>query len=201
MHPATERPAPLLPSFPMTSISRRHELEAALAALPENVVGEILFGRLVTQPRPALLHAKASSVLGALLLPPFQLRRGGPGGWMIFFEPEIALGPHVVVPDLAGWRVESPSDFPLVARTDIPPDWACEVLSPSTRTLDRSEKMLVYGACDVRHVWLVDPAARCIEVFESEHGTWSCASKVEGDATVRLAPFEAVELALADIWT
>ncbi len=29
---------------------------------------------------------------------------GQPGGWWILFEPELRLGPDLVVPDVAGWR-------------------------------------------------------------------------------------------------
>jgi hypothetical protein len=42
-----------------------------------------------------------------MLLPPFQFGDGGgPGGWRIFFDPELHLGDDIVVPDLAGWRLD-----------------------------------------------------------------------------------------------
>jgi hypothetical protein len=83
---------------------------ADIEALPPHVVGEILAGELVVSPRPAVPHATAASVLGALILPPFVLGKGGPGGWQILHEPELSLGVDPgfdpVVPELAGWRVE-----------------------------------------------------------------------------------------------
>jgi len=48
--------------------THRPTLYEALEALPEGVVGEILNGRLHTQPRPAGPHVIAGSVLGAELL-------------------------------------------------------------------------------------------------------------------------------------
>lgn len=73
-----------------------------LTALPPHVVGEIVDGELYVSPRPASPHAHARSVLGADLGGPFDRGRGGPGGWILLDEPELHLGPDVMVPDLAG---------------------------------------------------------------------------------------------------
>ena len=54
---------------------------ADLFDLPENVIGEIVNGRLITQPRPAPKHARAYSSLGIELGGPFDFGRNGPGGW------------------------------------------------------------------------------------------------------------------------
>jgi hypothetical protein len=99
----------------MTAPSKRLELERALQALPETLIGEIIFGELVTQPRPAVRHAQAASATGEALGPPFNRGRNGPGGWIILFEPEITFGPHVLVPDLAGWRRENLGELPDIA--------------------------------------------------------------------------------------
>jgi hypothetical protein len=69
---------------------------------PEHMVAELIRGALHLQPRPALRHARASSVLGAEIVVPFDRGRGGPGGWWILDEPELHLGDDVLVPDLAG---------------------------------------------------------------------------------------------------
>ncbi|MBN2196729.1 MAG: hypothetical protein JW751_28225 [Polyangiaceae bacterium] len=69
---------------------------------PEHLVAEILDGTLYTHPRPAGPHSEAASVLGMDLGGPFHRGRGGPGGWLILDEPELHLGPDILVPDLAG---------------------------------------------------------------------------------------------------
>ncbi len=51
--------------------------------LPDNLIGEILNGQLITQPRPAPKHARASSIIGGELVPPYDQGRSGPGGWWI----------------------------------------------------------------------------------------------------------------------
>ena len=45
---------------------------ADIEALPPNMVGEILFGSLVTHPRPAPRHAAAASHMGGVLTQPFD---------------------------------------------------------------------------------------------------------------------------------
>src|SRR6185503_17557356 len=119
---------------------QRATYEDVLAA-PRNRVAEILFGVLHSHPRPAAPHARAASVLGVRLGGPFDLGEGGPGGWVILDEPEVHLGEHVLVPDLAGWRRERMPALPEAAYFELAPDWVCEVLSPGTQAIDRADKM------------------------------------------------------------
>ena len=46
-----------------------------------------------------------------------------------------------------------------------PPDLAIEVLSPSTRRIDREEKAAEYAEAGVTEYWIVDPEGRSIEVL------------------------------------
>jgi len=145
-------------------------------------------------------RAFAASVLGHVLGPTFQLGFGGPGGWTILDEPELQLGPHVLVPNLAGWRVETMPELPDVARFAVVPDWVCEVLSPSTESFERHEKALIYGANGVTFLWLVDPDARTIEARRSVRGRWTSLGTFGADAVARIEPFDAVELTVATIF-
>jgi Uma2 family endonuclease len=171
-----------------------------LLALPENMVGQLIDGELVAMPRPANPHGVASSVLGALLLTAFQVGRQSPGGWWIVDEPELHLGQDVLVPDIGGWRWERVPEMPTGPFFTLAPDWVCEVLSPSTEVLDRGRKRELYAREGVGHVWLVDPAARTLEVFQREGDTWVPLGTYSGEARVRAAPFEAVELELGALW-
>lgn len=51
-----------------------------LSELPDHLLGEILHGQLITQPRPAPKHAYAASGIGGGLVPIYGHGRGGPGG-------------------------------------------------------------------------------------------------------------------------
>ena len=177
---------------------------ADLDSVPPNKVGEIINGTLHVFPRPAPLHAHASSVLGADLVGPFQRGRGGPGGWRILDEPELLLGPagaeDDMVPDLAGWRIERMPRLPRTAKFTLAPDWVCEVLSAGTMVIDRAEKMPAYARHGVRHLWLLDPLARTLEVFVLEAGRWVLCGVHHGSAIVRVEPFDAIDLELSALW-
>ncbi|MEL6184369.1 MAG: Uma2 family endonuclease, partial [Myxococcota bacterium] len=164
---------------------------ADVLAAPEGKVAELLDGGLFLQPRPALPHGMAASALGALLLPPYQLGRGGPGGWWIIDEPELHLGDDVLVPDLAGWRrAVLPSFDTSVAYVTTAPQWVCEVLSPSTSAKDRVLKLPKYGAAGVEHAWLLDPLSQTLEVFSADaDGTWRLTAALQGEATMTAPPF------------
>jgi Uma2 family endonuclease len=167
---------------------------------PPNMVAELIRGALHLQPRPASPHALAASSLGDELMSPFQKGRGGPGGWWIIDEPELHLGEDVLVPDLAGWRRERMPSYPDAAFFTLAPDWVCEVLSPSTRRVDLTDKREVYGAAGVGHLWLVDPAARTLEAFGRNEGRWLLLGAVADDVDVKLPPFEAVGFPLGALW-
>jgi Uma2 family endonuclease len=172
-----------------------------LLALPENVVGEIIGGQLVTQPRPASRHSLAASHLGGILYNPFVRGKGGPGGWVVLDEPEVHLKDgNIVVPDLAGWHRERMPEVPDVAAFELVPDWICEVLSPGTAVTDRSRKMPLYVAVTVPHVWLVDPGSRTLEAYKLEAGGWHVVGMWGEDAVVRVEPFEAIEFELGALW-
>ncbi|QRK09144.1 Uma2 family endonuclease [Archangium violaceum] len=173
---------------------------ADLEALPEGVVGELIGGELHVSPRPAGPHTVAASVLGIELGGAFHRGRGGPGGWVILDEPELHLGEDVLVPALAGWRRERMPRVPRTPAFTLAPDWVCEVLSPSTATLDQKDKLPVYAREGVRHVWLLEPEKRELEVFQLEGVRYSLLSTHTGTARVRAEPFQAVELELAALW-
>ena len=167
---------------------------------PPHMVAEIVRGALHLHPRPRPRHAQAASILGMEIGPPFARGRGGPGGWSILDEPELHLGPDVLVPDLAGWRRERMPAIPDTAWFELAPDWVCEVLSPSTRQLDLTDKRDIYGANGVRHLWLIDPVDRTLEAFALADGAWRLGAALKADAGVCVAPFEAITFPLAALW-
>ncbi len=173
-----------------------------LKAVPAPWVAEIIDGELLTRPRPAMPHALAASSLTGSLMGPFQFGGGGdaPGGWWILLEPELHLGPDVIVPDLAGWRRERMPVVPDVAASELAPDWVCEVVSPSTVRIDRVSKMAIYAREQVGHLWLIDPRAQTLEVYRLEDDRWIVASTHAGGDAVRAEPFDAVPLELSRLW-
>ncbi|MBV1694117.1 MAG: Uma2 family endonuclease [Hyphomicrobiales bacterium] len=185
----------------MSAPARSPATYADLEAVPPHLVAEILFGSLVTHPRPMPRHSAAGYNLGLELGSPFQRGRGGPGGWIFLPEPELHLGPHVLVPDVAGWRSErlvSPATER--AYIDIAPDWICEVLSDSTEKYDKGEKRRMYANDGVDHLWHVDPRVRSLEVFSRRGPDWLLTHTLFDDDDVCAPPFDAVTFKFGLLW-
>jgi Uma2 family endonuclease len=186
----------------MSAVIQESSLYERLLALPENIIGEIIDGKLYTQPRPAGPHASVVSVLGMDIGSAYHRGRGGPGGWWIIDEPELHFvrDTEVLVPDIAGWRRERMSNLPEDHRFEVVPDWVCEVLSPTTQKKDRVTKTRAYGRYGVAFLWLVDPFARILETYALADGQWTVTGLYQDHDEVSAAPFEAVRIALSDLW-
>ncbi len=187
----------------MAKLAERRATYADVLAAPPHKVAEIIDGELILSPRPAAPHAVAMSALGEELGPPFKRGRGGPGGWIILDEPELHLGPNVLVPDLAGWRRETMPEIANDPFFTIRPDWICEVLSPSTERFDRAQKVAHYARAGVSFAWLVNPLIRTLEVLQlsaENPQQWLTLAVFRDDEKVRARPFDAIELDLAILW-
>ena len=184
----------------MASPAKRHATYADLEKVPPHLVAEILDGELVTHPRPLPRHSLAHSALGIEIGGPFQFGRGGPGGWVFMTEPELHLAEDVIVPDLAGWRRERLPHLPEEVGITIAPDWACEVISPSTASYDRTVKFRIYHRAEVKHLWYLDPAYKTLEVFRREGERWALLQTFGDTDEVRVEPFEAISFPIANLW-
>jgi Uma2 family endonuclease len=178
-------------------LARKVATYADLQAVPSHYVAEIIEGVLETHPRPAPRHARAASRMGLSIGNPFELGLQGPGGWIIIDEPEIHLGPHIVVPDLAGWRSERLAVIPERAYFETIPDWVCEIISPSTSRLDRGPKRRIYAEYGVQYLWLLDPDEQVLEAFHLIDGQWTLVGTVTGSGSVSLPPFDAISFPLS----
>ena len=185
----------------MAEPAKRKAAYEDLFNIPENMTGEIINGELVVTPRPSRKHTSATSSLGYKIGPPYQFGEGGgPGGWVIIIEPEIGLGEDILVPDLAGWKVERYPEEEPHNWISVVPDWICEVLSPSSLKRDRMDKMPIYARHGVAYFWLIDPIARTLDVFRLENGRWVVSGLYVEDVKVRAEPFAEIEINLHDIW-
>jgi Uma2 family endonuclease len=184
----------------MAEPAKRHATYADLEAVPPNLVAEIIYGALVTHPRPVGRHANTSFRLGNRLGPGYEDGDDGPGGWLFMNEPEVQFGASTLVPDLAGWKRDRLARPPDVSLIEVVPDWVCEILSPSTERYDRNAKRDIYAASRVPFLWLLDPRIKVLEVFELHNRHWSLAGTFSGFDEVRAVPFEAAAFPLNTLW-
>jgi Uma2 family endonuclease len=176
-----------------------------LLALPEGETGEIIHGALFVPPAPLPRHSGVQGKLRRFVGGPFDDDDGvgGPGGWWIFIEVDVRVTMHdIVKPDLSGWRRPRLPDPWDVRPIDVAPDWVCEVISPSNASIDRVTKRELYASFGVAHYWLADPASRTLETYRLDPTTkrWVDSGAFDATACARIAPFEAVELALSRIF-
>lgn len=186
----------------MNAAARRATYQDVLDA-PPHVIAQVAGGVLYTHPRPAMPHANVGSSLGVLLGAPFRFGKGGPGGWVLLYEPELHLGrePDILVPDIAGWRRERMPEVPSAAYSTLAPDWLCEILSPSTERFDREIKLSIYLREQVRHLWLIDPLAQTLEAYAHAGRAWEPLAVHRGAGLVRVPPFDAVALDLGELFS
>ncbi len=184
----------------MSEPAKKRATYEDLYSIPENMTGEIIDGELIVHPRPSRRHTYAASRLDKRLGSPYELGEGGPGGWIIIVEPEVQLGEHTLVPDLAGWKRErfiwEEDQNPI----SVPPDWICEILSPSTYQLDRMKKMPIYANHGVGYFWLLDPIARILDTYKLESNNWIPLARFYENDKVRSEPFQEIEFDLGDLW-
>lgn len=179
---------------------REHRLTAA--ALADLERHEIVDGALVRKASPSFEHSRVQWAI-AHALGGFR-GRSGPGrvgGWWLGAEVEIELGAHdVFQPDLAGWRIERVPDEPRGRPVRMPPDWVCEILSPSTAGRDLDHKWRKYHLARVGHYWVVEPIEQTLTVYRWQEAEYFLAmAAIPGDV-VRVEPFEGIELDIGDIF-
>lgn len=189
----------LMPATPAPKLATYSDL----LTTPAEARAEILAGEIVTSPAPLPRHSKAQGAARRFLGGPFDDDdgRGGPGGWWIFVEVDVRLGPHDIVrPDLAGWRrqrlIKPGSTRPI----DVVPDWVGEVVSPSTAARDRVTKRNLYARSGVAHYWLIDPEARLLEALALRDGSWLELGVYDDSTTARIDPFQAIELEIGRLF-
>lgn len=171
----------------MTSVTtlpyRRPLTRADLDAMPDDGHRyELIDGALIVTPGPQLPH---QDVVGNLYV---LLRGACPPGLKVVLAPfDVVLADDTVVqPDLLVARREQ------FTRRDLPepPLLAVEVLSPSTRRVDRSLKRDRFQAAGVRSYWLVDPEVPSVVVLELVDGGYVEAATAHGDEVVEVVrPF------------
>jgi len=66
---------------------------------------------------------------------------------------------------------------------DGPPDLCVEVISKSTRRIDRGRKFVLYAEHGVKEYWMIDPMRSTIEFYENQDGEWA---EIKPDAQGRL---------------
>lgn len=158
---------------------------------------EIHDGELSVTPAPGLKHQE---LLGNLFVA-LHLHVAARGLGKIFVAPVdvILSDTSIVQPDIVFVATDHQgrmSDRGIEGA----PTLAIEVLSPSTRTIDRHTKMQLYARHGIPWYWLVDPDARTVEVFALEAESYALRKRAEADEPLRADPFPDLLIPLTPLW-
>lgn len=135
--------------------------EADYMKLPEGFPAQLVDGMLVKEAAPRPWHQILLSRIHAQLLEQLPADRVLFSPVDVFidefnvFQPDVCLFSAGAEPGPATERVEKPVIV-------------IEVLSPTTKRIDRFTKTDIYLRAGIREVWLVDPDQRRIEVFSKK---------------------------------
>ena len=139
---------------------------------------EILEGEEIVSPSPVPRH---QIVLVNLTLAFGEFIKGKDLGRLLVAPMDVVLADDTVLePDILFIAKHRLGIIGEKAITGAP-DLVVEVVSPSSRKVDRREKLRTYQKHGVREYWIADPDARSVEVFVLKEG--------------RLAPVAAASLA------
>ena len=167
-------------------------------AVPEELVGEIIDGELVTRRGGIFPIAKARTAITMAV-----------GGRLarstkhiaVIGRPELHHCGNVLVPDVAAWpeaemRFHLDSDW-----RDVPaPYWFCDVVASSMQDRHLKARARIYGEAGIPLMWIVDPRQRKLEAFELASGQWLLTGSWNSDDSVSAKPFDAINFSLADLW-
>ena len=90
--------------------------------------------------------------------------------------------------------------LPKAGPITVVPGWACEILSPRTRSYDLLARRPFCAEIGLGHLCYVDPDARSLTVSRLLEGKWLELGVFGRDQRVRAEPFDAIEIALGDWW-
>jgi Uma2 family endonuclease len=126
---------------------------------------EILEGDLCIVPAPDVYHQRVSRRLEVALIE--HVERYDLGEILDAPCDVVLSQENVVQPDIL---FISKDRLGIIGKTNIqgPPDLVIEIVSESTRSKDADIKRKLYAKYGVREYWIVDPAAKTVEVL-----TWS----------------------------
>lgn len=139
---------------------------AEFLELPEsNLPHQLLDGQAFTSGAHDLIH---QDILGSIGI--FLRRVEKASGGKTYIAPvDVVLDDYnVPQPDVLYLVPGSRCQPQGSRRLQGPPDLIVEVLSPSSRILDRRDKFRLYQRAQVREYWIVDPEERQIEVWQHD---------------------------------
>ncbi|HEU0114860.1 MAG TPA: Uma2 family endonuclease [Thermomicrobiales bacterium] len=168
-----------------------------LLALPDDGRRyEIIEGELHEMQAPSWAHATVIMNVIALLLPVVRAMGGliRTAPLDVFFPGADPVQPDIIV--VLPNSEATPSNRGLEGR----PDLVVEVISPSNRGHDLLTKYALYARAGVREYWLIDPAARRLDIHALDRDALHLVQSATGDDIVVSPLLQGAEISAAAIF-
>ncbi|MDX2052353.1 MAG: Uma2 family endonuclease [Polyangiaceae bacterium] len=81
-----------------------------------------------------------------------------------------------------------------------PPEIVVEIISPSSRVLDRRVKKVLYARFLVPEYWVVDPIGGHIELYRLENADYALEQRFDRGSTLETPSFPEVQVDLARVF-
>jgi Uma2 family endonuclease len=123
---------------------------------------QLIEGELYMSPAPNRYHQVISRNIEFMLL---KYLEANPRGELYHAPFDVYLSEHdVFQPDIVFVGQEN---FRMLTDAGVEgtPDFAVEILSPSTAYLDKKSKLRVYARTGLKELWIIDPEPRLIQVY------------------------------------
>jgi Uma2 family endonuclease len=163
---------------------------------PNKTRYELVHGEVVVSPSPNVDHGFVSVHLISLLVQHVKRHKLGD----VIADIDTYFGPEDVRrPDIMFFSSQR-SHFVGTRHLEGPPDLCVEILSPSNRHVDRGDKFELYRDSGVPFYRIFDPMLKTVEAYRLVDGQYVEICTAKDNATVRLAPFDDLEIRLSEIW-
>ncbi|MFO7845692.1 MAG: Uma2 family endonuclease [Balneolaceae bacterium] len=158
---------------------------------------QIIGGELYMTPAPTPYHQEISLNLASILNSYVKQHKAG----SVYTAPiDVVLSmTDVVQPDLV---FVAQKRLNIITKRNIvdAPDLVVEILSESTETIDRQEKMVLYEKHGVKEYWIVDPSEKAIEQNVLKENTFQLMATISGNQTLNSLVIEKFTFTADDVF-
>ena len=138
-------------------------------ALPDGQRAELIDGELYMMATPSRIHQELVMELSFIIKDYIRQKDGNcrvyPAPFAVFLNADEET---YVEPDIS---VICDKDKLTDKGCNGAPDWIIEIVSPGSKYMDYSRKLLKYNAARVREYWIVDYEKNRVMVYNFEHDT------------------------------
>jgi Uma2 family endonuclease len=158
---------------------------------------ELVNGEIAVSPSPGFGHSYADSQLRAILVNHINEHDLGAivGDVDTIFDDLNVRRPDVIFITKTRLHLIKGHGIPII------PDLCVEILSPSSATLDQTEKFELYADSGVPYYWIIDPKGRTFDGYKLSGKKYSRKTSGRDRDIMKALPFPDCKIPLAKLWS